>query len=107
MYFSNELLKKAKTAKSAEELLEMTKAENMDLSAEEAAEVFAALNASGGLSDEELDNVVGGWSCENTDKCPKCQSANVELLGAFPKTGVIIYGLKCKDCGETFTKLVY
>ena len=60
MNVSKELLKKAKTAKSAEELLEMAKAENIEISAEEAAKAFAELNKTGELSDEELDNVSGG-----------------------------------------------
>ena len=62
MNVSKELLEKAKTAKTAEELLEMAKAENIELSAEQAAKAFAELNKSGELSDEELDNVAGG--CE-------------------------------------------
>ena len=60
MKISKELLKKAKTAKTAEELLEMAKAENIEISAEEAAKAFAELNKTGELSDEELDNVAGG-----------------------------------------------
>ena len=60
MNVSKELLKKAKTAKSAEELLELAKAENIELSAEQAAKAFAKLNKTGELSDEELDNVSGG-----------------------------------------------
>ncbi|MGN0619861.1 MAG: Nif11-like leader peptide family RiPP precursor [Ruminiclostridium sp.] len=60
MNISKELLEKAKTAKSAEELLEMAKAENIDITEEEAAKAFAELNKTGELSDEELDNVSGG-----------------------------------------------
>ena len=60
MKLSKELLEKAQTAKSPEELIQMAKTENIDLSAEEAAKAFAKLNASGELSDEELDNVAGG-----------------------------------------------
>ena len=60
MNVSKELLKKAKTAKSAEELLEMAKAENIELTEEEAAKAFEELNKNGELSDEELDNVAGG-----------------------------------------------
>ena len=60
MKFTDEMLEKAKTAKSAEELLEMAKAENIEISAEEAAKAFAELNKTGELSDEELDNVSGG-----------------------------------------------
>ena len=60
MNISKELLEKAKTAKSAEELLELAKAENINFTAEEAAKAFAELNKTGELSDEELDNVAGG-----------------------------------------------
>ena len=60
MNISKELLKKAKTAKTAEELLEMAKAENIELNAEEAAQALAKMNKNGELSDEELDNVAGG-----------------------------------------------
>ena len=60
MNVSKELLEKAKTAKSAEELLAMAKAENIELNAEEAAQAFAKMNKNGELSDEELDNVAGG-----------------------------------------------
>ena len=60
MNVSKELLKKAKTAKTAEELLELAKAENIELSAEQAAKAFAEMNKTGELSDEELDNVSGG-----------------------------------------------
>ena len=50
MKFSNEMIEKAKTAKSAEELLEMAKAENIELSEEQAAKAFAELKKSGELS---------------------------------------------------------
>ena len=60
MNISKELLKKAKQAKTAEELLEMAKAEKVELTEEEAAKAFEELNKNGELSDEELDNVAGG-----------------------------------------------
>ena len=60
MQFSKELIEKAKTAKSAEELIEMAKEENIELTVEQAAKAFAELNKTGELSDEELDNVAGG-----------------------------------------------
>ncbi|MGN0813935.1 MAG: hypothetical protein ACI4MH_01730 [Candidatus Coproplasma sp.] len=60
MKFTDEMLEKAKTAKSAEELLELAKAENVELSAEEAAKYFADLHKSGELSDDELNGVSGG-----------------------------------------------
>ena len=55
------MIGKAKTAKSAEELLEIAKANGVEMTAEEAATYFAQLNPkSGELSDNELDNVSGG-----------------------------------------------
>mgnify|MGYP006397464479 FL=1 len=60
MNISKELIEKAKAAKTAEELLEMAKAENIALTEEEAAKAFEELNKNGELSDEELDNVAGG-----------------------------------------------
>lgn len=60
MNISKELLEKARTANSAEELLTMAKAESVELTTEEAVQAFAKLNKNGELSDEELDNVSGG-----------------------------------------------
>ena len=60
MKLAKELIEKAKTANTAEELLAMAKAENIELSAEGAEKAFAELNKTGELSDEELDNVSGG-----------------------------------------------
>ena len=67
MRFTNEIIEKVKTAKSAEELLEMAKSENIELTEEEAAKVFEELNKSGELSDEELDNAAGG-GCGDSNK---------------------------------------
>lgn len=60
MNITKELLEKAKTAKTAEELLAMAKAENIALTEEQAAKAFAELKRSGEIADEELDNVAGG-----------------------------------------------
>ena len=60
MKFSKELIEKAKTANSAEELLEMAIVEHFELTEEQAAKAFDELNKNGELSDEELDNVSGG-----------------------------------------------
>lgn len=60
MKLTKAMMEKAKTAKTAEELLEMAKAENIELSPEEAARYFAEPHKTGELSDDELDNVAGG-----------------------------------------------
>ena len=64
MKFLNEMIEKAKTAKSAEELLAMAKAEHIELTEEQAAKAFAELHKTGEISDEELDNVSGGCGDE-------------------------------------------
>ena len=60
MNFSNELIEKAKTASSAEELIEMAQKEGIELSAADAETYFSFLKNNGPLSAEELDQVAGG-----------------------------------------------
>ncbi len=60
MKLTKELIEKAKTANTAEELLALAKNEGVELTAEQAAKAFAELNKTGEVSDEELDNVSGG-----------------------------------------------
>ena len=56
MKLSKELLEKAKTATSVEELLEKASAEGGELSAGQAAKAFSGLHKMGEFSNEELDN---------------------------------------------------
>ena len=56
-----EMIEKAKAVKSAEELLALAKANDIEMTADEAATYFAQLNPkSGELDDDELDDVAGG-----------------------------------------------
>ena len=55
-----ELLEKLQTAKSAEELVEMAKAEGAEIAPDKAEELFAKLNAEGEISEEELEAIAGG-----------------------------------------------
>ena len=77
-----EMIEKAKVAKSAEELLELAKANGVEMTADEAKTYFAQLNPkSGELDDDDLDAVAGG-ACATTASgrvritsgqcCPKC-----------------------------------
>ena len=60
-----EMIKKAKTAKSADELLKIAKENGINLTFDEANTYFAQLNStSDELSDDELVNVSGG--CNNS-----------------------------------------
>ena len=111
MKFSNEMIEKAKTAKSAEELLELAKAENINFTAEEAAKAFAELNKTGELSDEELDNVSGG--CGSGDEplfavgqwvYVRATNAAALILENLGKQGSIFpefkYKIEVKDTGH-------
>ena len=86
MNISKELLEKAKMAKTAKELLAMAKAENIELTEEQAAKAFAELNKTGELSDEELDNVAGG-GCGNPPKFHR--NDRVSHMG---RDGKAVYG---------------
>ena len=55
-----ELIAKAKAAESAEALLEIAKANGVELTAEEAKTYFEQLKANSAVSDDELDIVAGG-----------------------------------------------
>ena len=118
MNISKELLEKAKTAKSAEELLAMAKAESVELTEEQAEKAFAELHKSGELSDDELDNVAGGCGGEEIPE-PKYKEGDLVwisggfachtcgLYRAFKVTevhrspvGKHTYSVACPDCGE-------
>lgn len=67
MKFSNEMIAKAKEAKTSEELMDLAKENNIDLAEEEAKRYYAQLHPTmGELSDDELDNVAGG-GCYSED----------------------------------------
>ena len=75
-----EQIAKAKAAKSAAELLEIAKANNVELTENEAQIYFTQMNAKGSVADDELDAVAGGI-CGNDGgqkpamgKCPFCGS---------------------------------
>ena len=65
-----EMIDKAKAAKSAEELLEIAKANGVELTAEEAKTYFEQLKANSAVSDDELDIVAGGsdGGCGNDEE---------------------------------------
>ena len=59
--FTPELIEKAKSAKTPEELMALAKENGMELTEESAKAYFEQLNSkTGELADEELNNVAGG-----------------------------------------------
>ena len=78
-----ELIEKAKTAKSAEELLKLADGNGIELTEEEAKTYFAQLNANAAVADDELDAVAGGGSCLGNDEpCPMCGGATMPVAHA-------------------------
>lgn len=61
-----ELIEKAKTAKTAEELRALAKENDWEMTEESAQAYFNQLHKTGELSDDELDNVAGG-GCHSSD----------------------------------------
>ena len=104
MNVSKELLEKAKTAKTAEELLAMARKKNIDMTEEEAAKVFAALQKNGELADEELDNVAGG-GCGDDNGSPdgraKSESAVVFMYAVGQTVKVIGWSINEGTVKET------
>ena len=118
-----ELIAKAKVAESAEELWQLAKENNIELTEEEAKTYFEQLNVSGPLSDDELDAVAGGSFCDdvkdffnisdrarslNARKCKVCGSTtdlipcrvNTNTLGGANQND----GYLCAQCGrQSFT----
>ena len=99
-----EMIEKAKTAKSAEELFEIAKANGVEMTADEAAPYFAQLNPkSGELDDDDLDSVAGG-ACSTIDDakskvanlaCPQCGA-----VGKFTHNNSYVDGhwWACRSC---------
>ena len=85
-----EMIEKAKAAKSAEELLELAKANGVEMTADEAKTCFAQLNPkSGELDDDDLDAVAGGAG--------GCGEQHMNT-GTMVR---VINGNKCPNCGGT------
>ena len=114
-----ELIAKAKAAESAEKLFEIAKANNVELTEEEAKTYFEQLNANGAVSDDELELVAGGGLFGNkagtkvrfTDgtMCPKCRSTFG--IVAFNTSMAIGPGgggnyVKCANCATTILNSV-
>ena len=95
-----EMIEKAKTAKSAEELFEIAKAGGVEMTADEAATYFAQLNPkSGELDDDDLDNVAGGaGKCgdpTNKDLFPEGTKVRYKR-GNCLRCGTNVWTIKCE-----------
>jgi len=84
--FNEEDFAKAKQAKSVEELLTLAKESGVEMTAEQAQDIFAQLNPkSGELADDELDNVAGGNLMNMLQVLPMTNSTMQQAVGVIPK----------------------
>ena len=114
--FTTKLIEKSKAAKSTEELLALAKENNVELTEEEAKTYFEQLNASGAVSDDELEAVAGGGSCPvieesiphgthvrvvNGDTCSNCKGTTGYVIKNTVDLdpGLKKYYVKC-ECGS-------
>ena len=121
MNFNAEMIEQAKAAKSAEELLEIAKANGMEMTADEAETYFAQLNPkSGELDDDMLDGVAGGvvqlinpsssrlggsegdiTSFQDGRTCPKCGSGSMIITKVYTSQCTDRYDVACNACGNS------
>jgi predicted ribosomally synthesized peptide with nif11-like leader len=113
--FNTEMIEKAKAAKSAEELLEIAKANGVEMTEEDAKTYFAQLvPPSGEIDDDDLDNVAGG-ACGGSvragddvrvtsgETCQICggNTGTVKSVGAFGVGAVV-----CHNCSDSIIAYV-
>ena len=83
----NEIIKKARAAKSAGELIELAKVNGKEMTAEQAAAIFNSINRSGEISDDELEYAAGGCAV---------RAHGQKMVSALNSCG----HWKCKYCNE-------
>ena len=77
---SEEQIKKVEACKSSEEIINLAKAEGVE------------------LTDEQLAAVSGGGLCVSNKHCPKCGSKDVEKIPSHQTTNYDDF--ECYDCGH-------
>ena len=89
---TEEQIKKVKECKSSEEILDLAKAEGVQ------------------LSDEQLEAVSGGGCIGRDPECPKCGSKNLKITYHSEDSNAGYYeevrltDFKCKDCGHKWSE---
>lgn len=90
----DELFAKARAAANEEELVALAAEAGVELTREQAQDVYGRLHTSGELTDDELDDVAGGCGSGEDRYCPKCGSK----LGHATGKGEYV----CRKCGSGF-----
>ncbi len=102
MEINKELIAKAKECKTAQELLNLAEENGIEINEEQANSLFAQLNKTGEISEEELENTAGGKCDVFHPQCPKCKQRNLTLI----HKGSVEYN-HCKTCGYEWKRISY
>ena len=114
MKLTAEQIAKAKAATSAGELIALAKAEGIEATEEEIKAQFNAMHKEGEIADEELNNVAGGFFCDDSRPakqemaldedgrviCPFCKLSFSTCM--VWNTSDPYDRLTCKKCGRSF-----
>ena len=114
MEINQELLAKAKEAKTIEELMALAKENNIELTEEKVNEYFSKLHSeTGEISDDELDNVSGGGClsddpydtcmadgyCLSDYVCSRCGARGIDhSTGVLRCSGCFASDPRCRNC---------
>ena len=114
MEINQELLAKAKEAKTVEELMALAKENNIELTKEKVNEYFSKLHSeTGEISDDELDNVSGGGClsddpydtcmadgyCLSDYVCSRCGKRGIDFsTGVLRCSGCFASDPRCRNC---------
>ena len=92
-----EIIEKARTVKSVEELLLLAKENGIEITPDEATTYFAQLNAECcELCDNDIDSVTGGFLCENKEDARQRENESK-----------VIHTIVCPKCGAIGNWSVY
>lgn len=93
---THEMIEKAKTAKTAEELMALAKENGVELTDEEATAYFTQLNpTTGELADDELDNVAGGGCGSSSSSSSTSTETEQKLYYGSFYDGSLVTGPLC------------
>lgn len=112
---TQELIQKAKACHTPEELLALARENKMELTEEQAKDIYAKLNPTNGeIADEELDNVAGGCGSKSDPypvdprfdgfiTCPQCGGTQWGVAWANMNG---LMALVCHNCEHWETALI-